>query len=1198
MANKKVTYTIDVDTRSGVVNVQKLDTSIAKLESTAPKSSFAMDSLFSKTTIFASAAGAALLSVANKAEEMGSRYQTAVNNLSAITGIAGERLQGLSNTALVESARTGIAADQIVEAYKLVASQLAEKIDFGTDTGIKQLKGVANEALILARASGIDLKTAVEATASTINQFGKEASDASEIVNNLAAGAKFGAAEVADIAASFAEAGTSAALAGQSISVTNAAVQVLAQNTIKGAQAGTGLRNVFTILQTSADKLANYGITNLDLKTNGLASSLEQLQPILSDATAMEDIFGRENLNVAQILIKNASSVESMTQKLEGTLTAYEQAATQTATYQVALDKLSNALTSRLIQAFNAVEAPISKMLNSVSDLIAPSDALSESYISQQTSLNTLVATIQTAGTEENIRLSAIQKIKAEYPDFLRGIDLEKASNEQLSKALKEVNNDYVAKIALSQMDEKIQVAAAQKASLLNDQFTKQQEVIALINRAQNEYGVSINANGTLAEKYAQAQEGLSKKSNGLGIALNPTLQLAKSLQIEFNNLTSKAGGLNTEVDNQSKLLTELNQRKADLKKTLVEQGLLTDETTTKTENSTEATRKQKEELDKLTAQTYKVEIETYQKNVTEIESTSKTSVEDSIDAEILAQNLEIQKALEKEYSDYIKTEFERRGQIASKSYQDEQAFILDRINLLAQNDETAKLQSISDIRAQMQIEQEGFNQATTDQERVAHLEKLNQLDIELFAKLNGISVTEARESEAHQKRLAELQEYNEMFSQGSAAISNLVGALSAKKVQAIDKEKKAALARIDQQLKAENLSESQKNKLTAQRESVEQGYNDRMKAEKVKAAKLDKAIAATGVMLRTSMAIMSALAMIPPNIPLSFFAGATGAIQLGAVLAQPIPAYKDGGKVKGPEQTVRINEQGEEFVINAESTKTSQPLLEQINADPSFATKVVKLIENTNTQTNQNSSETVISSSEKSTYLDNTISEFERGGKVKGNEQIVRINEQGEEFVVNAESTSKNEELLQNINADPNFMMNKKVMNDKATQSNTPLLDTMNNDENYIEKKQNALDKRDYYAKRAASVPMFGGGVAYVILEKNKIHIAPEAKKVQSYVNSTAKTNTVNVSSPTRNVGFTTNTSESDIITSTVAQPNPSPTYSMPMPQNSNDALFTALIDKISTLEVKVKGTISNRAIELSNSDQAEYLNKTRLKW
>lgn len=59
--------------------------------------------------------------------------------------------------------------------------------------------------------------------------------------------------------------------------------------------------------------------------------------------------------------------------------------------------------------------------------------------------------------------------------------------------------------------------------------------------------------------------------------------------------------------------------------------------------------------------------------------------------------------------------------------------------------------------------------------------------------------------------------------------------------------------------------------------------------------ARFDKALSISRITLSTAEAVMSALAMKPPNVPLAIFNGALGAAQLAIAIATPIPRFKDG---------------------------------------------------------------------------------------------------------------------------------------------------------------------------------------------------------------------------------------------------------------------------------------------------------------
>ncbi len=258
----------------------------------------------------------------------GMQFEASMADLSAITGIVGKDLQELEKSARSVGVATGLGASQSAEAYKLLASN----IDIATVGGVKGLQMLQKETITLSKASGADLSMSANTMAAAINQFGLQATEASRAVNVLGAGAKYGAAEIPDLAESLKVVGTTAALAGVNIEGTVGALEVLSQNAVKGSEAGTGLRNVLLAMQTK-------GLAGVDLKTKGLSGSLAALAPRLNDTKYLAEAFGKENISAAQILIKNAAAVDEMTKKVTGTNVAYEQASIKSKTWaeQVAI---------------------------------------------------------------------------------------------------------------------------------------------------------------------------------------------------------------------------------------------------------------------------------------------------------------------------------------------------------------------------------------------------------------------------------------------------------------------------------------------------------------------------------------------------------------------------------------------------------------------------------------------------------------------------------------------------------------------------------------------------------------------------------------------------------------------------------------------------------------------------------------------
>lgn len=281
--------------------------------------------------------------VFQEATGSGMEYEQAMADLVAITGIAGKELEGIGRVARKTGEESGLGATGAVNAFTLLASQI--QID---KIGLQGLMTLQKETITLAQAAGMDMTDAATAMAATINQFGLEATEANRVINVLAAGSKYGAAEISDLAQSFKVTGSTAAAAGLSVEQTAGALEVLSQSNLKGAEAGTALRNILLKMQT---------VLGVDFTKNGLDDALAALQPKLDDVTYLAKLFGAENIAAAQYLITNAQAVGELTEQVTGTNVAQEQAAIRTNTAAEEYKRLQAKVDDLKISFFNATGA-------------------------------------------------------------------------------------------------------------------------------------------------------------------------------------------------------------------------------------------------------------------------------------------------------------------------------------------------------------------------------------------------------------------------------------------------------------------------------------------------------------------------------------------------------------------------------------------------------------------------------------------------------------------------------------------------------------------------------------------------------------------------------------------------------------------------------------------------------------------------
>ena len=273
-------------------------------------------------------------------------FDQAIADLKAITGASGKDLEFYKE----QAQELGIAVEgggsAVVEAYKLIGSAKPELL-----SNANALNEVTKSAILLAQASGMELPEAATALTDAMNQFGASAEETEKFVNVLAAGAKFGSAEIPQVTEALLKFGAVSRTTNVSIEESTAAIELLAEKGLKGAEAGTALRNVMLKLSApdalpkeAQERLEGLGISMEKLKDTSIPFSdrLDLLKPLLSDAAAMTKVFGLENEVAAINLIGATDRMRELTRQVTDTTVAHDQAADRTNTLGHAITELKN----------------------------------------------------------------------------------------------------------------------------------------------------------------------------------------------------------------------------------------------------------------------------------------------------------------------------------------------------------------------------------------------------------------------------------------------------------------------------------------------------------------------------------------------------------------------------------------------------------------------------------------------------------------------------------------------------------------------------------------------------------------------------------------------------------------------------------------------------------------------------------------
>lgn len=261
MADGKVVIETGLDS-SGIENdIAKL----GKLASTGLKA----------TVTAISAVSAALSAAGGFAIKTGADFEAGMSEVKAISGASAEQIQALTEKAKEMGAKTKFSATESAAAFKYMAMA-------GWKTGdmLDGIEGVMN----LAAASGEDLASVSDIVTDALTAFGLQASDSAHFADVLAKASSSSNTNVGLMGATFKYVAPLAGAMRYSIEDTAVAIGLMANAGIKGEQAGTSLRAMFTRLAdpprdaAAAMDALGVSITNADGTMKPLADVMDDLR--------------------------------------------------------------------------------------------------------------------------------------------------------------------------------------------------------------------------------------------------------------------------------------------------------------------------------------------------------------------------------------------------------------------------------------------------------------------------------------------------------------------------------------------------------------------------------------------------------------------------------------------------------------------------------------------------------------------------------------------------------------------------------------------------------------------------------------------------------------------------------------------------------------------------------------------------------
>ena len=183
-------------------------------------------------------------------------------------------------------------------------------------------------------------------------------------------------------------------------------------------------------------------------------------------------------------------------------------------------------------------------------------------------------------------------------------------------------------------------------------------------------------------------------------------------------------------------------------------------------------------------------------------------------------------------------------------------------------------------------------------------------------------------DTEKFKKKFEAIKKYADAVGGILSGANELSKQIEAGQLQDAEDANSKKIADLDERLKKGSISQKEHDKQVA----ASAAELDKKKAKIARDQAIrDKELSLFSAIVNTASAIVEAL----PNIPLSILAGVTGAIEIGTILATPLPKASKGMLLKGKSHAaggIPIEAEGGEAIINKKSTAMYGDLLSAIN--------------------------------------------------------------------------------------------------------------------------------------------------------------------------------------------------------------------------------------------------------------------------
>lgn len=247
-------------------------------------------------------AGFSMAEMARQIVETGQKFEYSMSNVAALSGATGDELDALEAKAREMGASTTFSASEAADALGYMA--LA---GWDANESMEGLPGV----LSLAQAGQMDLAAASDLVTDYLSAFGMEADETGRMVDVLAYAQANANTTVDGLGMAFKNVAANAHAAGMDVETTSAAISMMANQGLKGSEAGTALAAVLRDMTAKAEDgaiaIGDQTVTIADSQGN-----YRDFTDILRDVAAATDGMGEQEKSAALMTTFTADSIKGL----------------------------------------------------------------------------------------------------------------------------------------------------------------------------------------------------------------------------------------------------------------------------------------------------------------------------------------------------------------------------------------------------------------------------------------------------------------------------------------------------------------------------------------------------------------------------------------------------------------------------------------------------------------------------------------------------------------------------------------------------------------------------------------------------------------------------------------------------------------------------------------------------------------------